>query len=204
MVEAMDGGIGKILQVLEDNSFDSETIVVFFSDNGGARVASNGILSGYKGHVYEGGIRVPCLVRWPGKIEGNTLSDQVSISFDISYSILDIAGADPARIAKDGYDILGHVAGDLQDFDRTLYWRAKRGNSIKKAVRDGNYKYLTEIRNDSMHFEKLFRLDVDISEQHDLSESRTGITDSLKKKISAWEKEVTAHRLKPYHLLLEK
>jgi N-acetylgalactosamine-6-sulfatase len=190
-----------ILEVVEEKGIGNETVVVFFSDNGGARVASNGILSGYKGHVYEGGIRVPCLIRWPGKITGNTISDQVSISFDISCSILDMAGANSGSIKTDGYDIIGHITGELPDFDRTLYWRAKRGNSIKKAIRDGNYKYLAEIMNDSMLYEKLFRLDMDISEQHDLSESQSGITDSLKAKLRAWERDVMAPRLEPFHLL---
>ena len=161
-------------------------------------MASNGILSGFKGHVYEGGIRVPCIIRWPGKIKSNTVSDQVSISFDLSFSILKLAGVNTEQLKTDGYDIVNHVSQEDQDFERTLYWRAKRGNSVKKAIRDGEYKYLTEIVNDSILFEKLFNLDDDPSEQHDLFNDQPGKVSSLKEKILEWEKEVSSPRLKSF------
>ena len=198
MVEALDNGIGEILGTLAEKDIEKETIVFFFSDNGGHRMASNGILSGFKGHVYEGGIRVPCIIRWPGKIKANTVSDQVSISFDLSFSILELAGVNTEQLKTDGYDIVMHVSQEDQDFDRTLFWRAKRGNSVKKAIRDGDYKYLTEIVNDSILFEKLFKLDDDPSEQHDLFTAQPEKVSNLKEKILEWEQEVRAPRLKSF------
>lgn len=198
MVEAMDKGIGEILKTLDKQHLEKETIVIFFSDNGGTRIASNGILSGFKGHVYEGGIRVPCLIRWPGRIKENTVSDQVSISFDLSYSILQIAGVKSEGLKTDGYDIVMHVSRDLQDIERTLFWRAKRGNSVKKAIRDGDYKYLTESMNDTILYEKLFKLDDDPSELNDLWNTQPLKASSLKGKIAEWEQEVRAPRLKSY------
>ena len=126
------------------------------------------------------------------------MSDQVSISFDLSHSILELAGVNTEQLKTDGYDIVKHVSQDDQDFDRTLFWRAKRGNSVKKAIRDGDYKYLTEIVNDSILFEKLFNLDDDPSEQHDLFYAQPERVSSLKEKINAWEQEVRAPRLKSF------
>jgi arylsulfatase A len=198
MVKALDMGIGKIIGTIEEMNIERETIVIFFSNNGGARMASNGILSGFKGHVYEGGIRVPCIIRWPGKIQDNTVSDQVCISFDLSHSILNMAGVNTEQLKTEGCDIVAHVSRGEQDFERTLYWRAKRGNSVKKAIRDGDYKYLTEIVNDSTLFEKLFKLDEDPSEQHDLLNMQPEKASSLKEKILAWEQEVRAPRLNSF------
>jgi N-acetylgalactosamine-6-sulfatase len=198
MVEAMDRGIGEILYTLELLNLDNRTMVIFFSDNGGTRTASNGILSGFKGQVYEGGIRVPCLIRWPEMIRGHTVSDQVSISFDLSHSILNVAGMKPERLKTDGYDILSHISRDQQDIDRTLYWRAKRGNIVRKAIRDGDDKYLIEIRNDSILYEKLFNLADDPSELDDLFHTQPGKVTSLKGKMLAWEEEIAASRLKSF------
>jgi len=198
MVEAMDRGIGEILYTLEILNLENKTMVIFFSDNGGTRTASNGILSGFKGQVYEGGIRVPCLIRWPGMIQGNRVSDQVSISFDLSHSILIMAGINAEQLKTDGYDIVKHVSRDLQDIERTLFWRAKRGNSIKKAIRDGDYKYITETMNDSILYEKLFKLDDDPSELNDLFNTQPLKASSLKGKILEWEREVMAPRLKSF------
>ncbi len=198
MVEAMDKGIGKILQSLANLKLEKETIVIFFSDNGGTRIANNGILSGFKGHVYEGGIRVPCIIRWPGLIQVNTVSDQVSISFDLSRSILNLAEINTEKLKTDGYDIVNHVIQDLPDFDRTLFWRVKRGNSIKKAVRDGNYKYLTEIKNDTTLYVKLFNLENDPSEKNDLFMSQSDKVKIMEQKLIDWENEVKAARLQTF------
>jgi arylsulfatase A-like enzyme len=198
MVEAMDKGIGEILSTLEKQHLEKETIVIFFSDNGGTRMASNGILSGFKGSVYEGGIRVPCLIRWPGMIQENKVSHQASISFDLSHSLLQIAGIKAEQLKTDGYDIVKHVSRDLQDIERTLFWRAKRGNSVKKAIRDGDYKYLTESMNDSILYEKLFKLDDDPSELNDLFNMQPVKASSLKEKLLEWEQEVMAPRLKSF------
>ena len=111
------------------------------------------------------------------------MSTQADIDFDLSFSILKLAGVNTEQLKTDGYDIVNHVSQEDQDFERTLYWRAKRGNSVKKAIRDGDYKYLTEIVNDSILFEKLFKLDDDPSEQNDLFNTQPEKASSLKEKI---------------------
>ena len=84
MIEDMDQGIGKILDELEEKGVAENTLVIFFSDNGPTKVGSAGPYSGNKGHVYEGGIRVPCIVRWPGEVPAGNTSDQAFISMDLT------------------------------------------------------------------------------------------------------------------------
>lgn len=125
MIESMDEGIGKVLQKLEDKGFDQNTIVIFFSDNGPTKMGSAGHLAGNKGNVYEGGIRVPCIIRWPGNIKSGVTITQTSISMDLTASISAIIDAIPER-GLDGIDIIGHVQDESNDIDRNLFWRKKR------------------------------------------------------------------------------
>ena len=198
MVEEMDKGIGQLLSALKEKNLDKETIVIFFSDNGGTKIANNGIFSGYKGNVYEGGIREPCIIRWPEKIPANTVSDQSAISFDLSRSILEQAGVKTGRLKLDGYDIINHIVQKKEDFDRTLFWRLKRANFVRKAVRDGDLKYLAIFKNNSIVEEKLFNLKDDPSEHHDLLTSMPEKAKELREKLSQWEEEVAAPRLKDF------
>ncbi len=199
MVESLDGGIGDILEYLSDNKLDKNSVVMFFSDNGGAVVVtSNGIYSGHKGQVYEGGIHVPCIIRWPGKIAPNTTSEQSSISFDLTRSIINLSGINNNDLKLDGYDIVNHLATNKEDFLRTLYWRKKRGSEIDKAVNDGEFKYLVVLKNDSITDEKLFRLKDDPSESIDLLAIYPDKADELKEKLMRWEQDVEAPRLRNF------
>jgi N-acetylgalactosamine-6-sulfatase len=199
MVEALDGGVGMLLDQLADNKLDKETVVIFFSDNGGrAREASNGIFSGQKGQVYEGGIHVPCVIRWPGKISQHTTSEQMAISFDLTRSILHLIGTRTDDLHLDGYDIIDHIVGESQDFQRTLFWRKKRGGRVHKAINDGEYKYLIVWNNDEVEDEKLFRLVEDPAEQNDLLTVMPEKAGELKDKLADWEDEVRAPRLREF------
>jgi N-acetylgalactosamine-6-sulfatase len=188
-----------LLDQLADNKLDKETVVIFFSDNGGrAREASNGIFSGQKGQVYEGGIHVPCVIRWPGKISQNTTSEQMAISFDLTRSILHLIGTRTDDLHLDGYDIIDHIVGESQDFQRTLFWRKKRGGRVHKAINDGEYKYLIVWNNDEVEDEKLFRLVEDPAEQNDLLTVMPEKAGELKDKLADWEDEVRAPRLREF------
>jgi N-acetylgalactosamine-6-sulfatase len=199
MVESLDSGIGKILEYLSDKKMEKETVIMFMSDNGGmANVASNGIYSGHKGQVYEGGIHVPCIIRWPGKIAPNSTSEQLSISFDLTRSIINLSGVDTSGLLLDGNDIVDHIAGKKDDFERTLFWRKKRGVGVDKAIIDGDYKYLVVLKNDTVTDQKLFRLKDDPSELNDLLVTNPEKADELKEKLRAWEMEVTAPRLRDF------
>lgn len=198
MVEAMDKGIGEILVALENNNQAKETIVIFFSDNGGTGIANNGILSGFKGQVYEGGIRVPCIIRWPGKVAANKVSTQTAMSIDLSRSILEAAGVKTSDVKLDGYNILEHVLQNKPNVNRTMFWRAKRNEKVRKAVRDGDLKYLVETENGSVTDEKMFNLNNDPSELNDLLLTNPEKAKALRQKIDKWEAEVAPPRLQDF------
>src|SRR5690606_13053004 len=106
-------------------------------------LANNGPFRGTKGTLFEGGLRVPCIVRAPGRIAPGTVSDQASITMDLTASILAMAGAQaPEDRPTDGIDILGHVAEGKDDRPRTLAWRYRRGDRTWRAIADGRLKYV--------------------------------------------------------------
>jgi N-acetylgalactosamine-6-sulfatase len=190
MIEEMDRGIGEILEMLERKDLAENTLVIFFSDNGPASIGSAGSLRGNKGQVYEGGIRVPCIIRWPGHIEPGLVSHQVSIGFDISASLLSLSGTDISGYQLDGMDIIDHISTGKVDLPRTLYWRKLRGTTVLKAIRDQDHKYLITIREGKVIEEKLYDLNSDPSEENDLSPTKTSILNTMKKKLSDWEQEM--------------
>ena len=194
MIESLDSGIGNILAYLDEYQLKEETLVLFFSDNGGTKKANNGPFSGQKGQVFEGGIHVPCIIRWPGKVEPNSVSEQTCISFDLTSSIVNLLNKNHNQ-KLDGYDILNHVIQHKEDFDRTLFWRKKRGDLVHKAIRDGKMKYLIRLQKDSVLLEKVFDLQNDPSEKQNLLSVKKEQAEELKNKLKTWENEVTAERL---------
>ena len=192
MIEAMDRGVGKILQKLDEKGFSDNTLIVFFSDNGCTRMGNAGPLTGNKGQVFEGGIRVPCIVKWPGRINPGLISDQMAITMDFTASVAAIIDAEPQR-PFDGIDIVGHLVSGKEDFFRTLFWRYKYYENVRKAVRDGNMKYIYDLNNNQIS-EYLFDLESDIGEKNNLAESEKGHFLRLKRILETWETEVRPER----------
>ena len=190
MIERLDQGVAKILRALDDTGAAGNTIVVFTSDNGAARSGSNGPLRAYKGTTFEGGIRVPAVVRWPGRIPSGTVSDQVAMTMDFTASFATVAKAapDPSR-PLDGMDILPVLAGDAPVRPRTLFWRMRRGTTTRWAVRDEAMKLVIEKHGNQVE-EHLFDLAQDTAEQTELREKRPDAAQRIKAKLQAWEKEV--------------
>lgn len=194
MVEVLDKGVSKILSALEAKGLADNTLMIFMSDNGGAGKADNSPYRGNKGNVFEGGIRVPCAARWPGKIKPGTVSDQVCITMDFSWSILTAAGTRPPEDRPfDGMDILEQVIKNRPNKKRTLFWRARRGENTRKAVRDGDWKYLWLRSGDKVE-EYTFNLSADPSETTNMLEKEPAQTERLKALLASWEKEVQHHR----------
>jgi N-acetylgalactosamine-6-sulfatase len=193
MIEHMDAGIGKILEALDRKGYARNTVVIFASDNGGTRSARNAPYSGYKGSTYEGGIRVPAMVRWPGKIPAGVVSDQACITFDLTASIARIAGVTPDRREPfEGIDILGHVAARKPSFDRDLFWRKPRGDVVWSGVRHGTLKYVGHKRGDAFT-EHMFDLARDPAEKNDLKEQRPADFNKLKRLYREWERDVRSY-----------
>jgi len=194
LVEHMDEGVGRILDALDAKGFSGNTLVFFVSDNGGAKQASNGPLAGHKSTLYEGGIRVPAIVRWPGVIPKGVVSHQPCITMDLTASIAEAAGVPAAKYLRlDGMDILRHVANGHPDFRRTLFWRARRADRTWRAVRDGNLKYLSRQDGEKLA-EWLFDLEADLGEKTDLLAQRPDDAKRLKKLLADWEQEVRHKR----------
>jgi len=182
MIERMDQAVGRILDALPDN-----TLVIFTSDNGGTASARPCGLRGIKGSTFEGGIRVPCIVRWPGVLPAGTENATVAATFDLTASIARAAGVTPAR-PWDGVDILGAKAPT-----RTLFWRQRRGDNTWRAVRDGSRKYVSQAKGSKLE-EYLFDLDRDPGEQTNLLTEQPSEAARLKKLLANWETEVKPPR----------
>lgn len=194
LVESLDEQIGRILAAIDEQGLSERTLVIFASDNGAARSGRNLPFAGYKGGLMEGGIRVPLIVRWPGRLPGGTTCSQVCVTMDLTASLLRVAEAKPlADRPLEGIDILAHVEQGRADFDRTLFWRARRGDQTWRAVRDGDLKYVR--RTDSGVDEQwLFDVAADPGEMNNLLAARPADGQRLKGLLTAWEQEVRPRR----------
>ena len=139
MVQRLDEGIGRVLGALEDTGQSRDTFVVFTSDNGGERYSYNWPASESKRSLHEGGIRVPAIVRWPGRVPAGRTTDQTVITMDWAATMLALGGAtaDPGY-PLDGVDLVPLCRGQQVNLDRTLFWRTLQ----EEAVRRGPWKYL--------------------------------------------------------------
>jgi len=192
MMQSLDDGVGLVLEALVDAGLSKNTVVIFTSDNGGERFSDNSPYKGGKMGLWEGGIREPAFIRWPGKIRPNSTTKQVVTTMDWTASILAIGGAMPdAVFPLDGMNIMPVILGEKKNVDRTLYWRVFQRKQ-NKAMRDGKWKYLQDEKGE----EYLFDLDVDPVEDHNVKEQYKAEFESLKKKYSQWE----ATMLKPIPL----
>jgi len=153
MVEYLDSGVGRILDLLEELGIDDNTLVIFTSDNGPHREGghdpdfwdSNGILRGMKRDLYEGGIRVPFLARWPGKIQPGSRSDHISAFWDMLPTFCEIADVDYTK-DTDGISMLSAMLGKPQIEHDYLYWEftSWNGEIGKQAIRKGDFKAIRQ------------------------------------------------------------
>jgi arylsulfatase A-like enzyme len=170
------------------------TLVVFMSDNGAIPVGRNAPLRGFKSSVWEGGIRMPCMARLPGVIRPGSTTTQVGLGMDWLPTILAAAGAQaPVGKKMDGMNLLPVLSGEKEPFSRVVFWRYKRLQARRKAVRCGDWKYVWETGKDELH-----NLADDPSESKDLLAARPEIAADLRKKLAAWEEDVQAPRLRDF------
>lgn len=189
MVERMDKGVGMILAELDTKNLHKNTLVVFSSDNGGERYSRNSPLFHHKATLWEGGIRVPCLMRWPGTLPQGKVTSQMAITMDLHATFLAAAGITSAPPKPlDGINLLPLLTGDSKPLERTFYWRIDRSNRKQRAIRQGPWKYI----NDGNTMDLLFNLDSDISERTDLGYQHPDILTDLKSKLKTWEAEIDA------------
>jgi arylsulfatase A-like enzyme len=164
-----------------------DTIVIFTSDNGGERFSDMWPLTGMKGELLEGGIRVPVLVRWPERIAAGLRTSQLAVTADWLPTLLAAAGGAPdANYPSDGENLLPVLTGAAAAHPRTLYWRYK-GNG-QAAVRDGKWKYLKLGGR-----EHLFDIEADPRERAELHEAHPREFERLKRLHAEW-----SARMLPY------
>ncbi|MCR9292013.1 MAG: sulfatase-like hydrolase/transferase [bacterium] len=189
MLQRIDDGVGRILQCLEKHGLAENTLVVLSSDNGGERWSRNLPLFHHKRTLWEGGIRVPCLMRWPAELRAGKVTQQVAITMDLTATFVQAAGASaPADYVFDGVDLLPLLRGDQPQQERTLYWRVDRANDRMRAIRHGKWKYI----DDSGSMDLLFDLEADISERVNLVYQHPQIVRELKSRLAEWETEMDA------------
>jgi N-sulfoglucosamine sulfohydrolase len=191
MVEHMDENVGRLVKRLDELNLSNSTIVVWTSDNGGkGSVTSNLPLRGMKHNLYEGGIRVPLIVRWPGKIAPESRSSTPLISNDFYPTLLELAGCplEPKQ-HTDGISFKDVLLGKSDSVDReAIYWHYPHGRQ-EAAVREGRHKLLHRFKDDRV---ELYDLKADIGEQHDLSDEQPELAQRLVSKLNAWQANVGA------------
>ena len=193
MIEAMDIAIGKVLKSLDDLNITEETLVIFTSDNGPfGGVGDASPLRADKGHLYEGGIRVPLIVRWPGKVEAGAVEETPVILTDLHPTILSATGLDlNSTIPNDGHNLLPLLKGKEKLKNRAVYWHYPnfafhRDNRLGSAIREGDHKLIHFYDTDSV---ELYNLKNDISEKNDLSGKMPQLASRLKNKLKVWLKD---------------
>lgn len=197
VVEHLDDGIGRVLALLEELRLSDRTLVVFTSDNGAncdKYAGSNAPFRGEKGQTWEGGIRVPCAVRLPGRIPKGTVTKSVSASMDLFSTVLDYAGL-PLPEKTRGMSLRADLesGGAKPVAERTLFFELKG----KVAVRRGNWKLVGDLsgkENMGIAGIALFDLAADPGETTDLAEKNPEVFRTLKAELDAWLASIPAHK----------
>ncbi len=188
MISAVDDGVGRVLDTLNKQGVADNTLVVFLSDNGGARgnASNNGLLKGHKSEYTEGGIRVPFAAMWPGKIPAGVDYDPAVSSLDILATMVGITKA-PIDNDKplDGVNLIPYLSGEKQGLPHeTLYWR----NYDKQifTIRQHNTKTIIT----SGVSAETYNLSNDLSELHNLATKQGKITQAQKQQLEAWNRSL--------------
>jgi arylsulfatase A len=188
ILERADAGVGRILDTLERHGLTRNTLVIFTNDNGGEWLSRNAPLFHRKATLWEGGIRVPAIVRWPEQLPRGVTVAQVGITMDLTATILAATRSPiPEGARLDGVDLLPFMQAGSRPQERTLFWRFLAPARQQRAVRHGNWKLLMD--GGAL---LLFDLSKDIGERNDLAAVRSDIVADLRQRYLAWEKEVEA------------
>jgi len=194
MVESVDDSTGRIMAVLEELDLTDNTIVIFTSDNGGLMGPTNNApLRSGKGFPYEGGIRVPLIVYWPGVVKPGSTSDVPACSVDFFPTLLEIAGVDlPEDRAIDGESLVSLLRGTGKPKRDALYWHFphyRGGLGPHSIIRRGDWKMIKRYAEDKR---ELYNLADDLSETTDLAEANPERVKELDTKLAVWLKETGA------------
>jgi len=202
MVESLDDGVGRIMQSLKEQGLLENTLVIFTSDNGGLGLDELGPiptnmapLRKWKGHIYEGGTRIPAIVTWPGKIAAGKISDSYFSTIDYLPTFCQITGVSGIPKNVDGESILPLLLHpeNYDESNRPLFWHYPHfSNQLGRpagSVRVGDYKLVELYENGAL---ELYNLKNDISEAEDISRKMPGKTEEMYKLLESWRNNVNA------------
>ncbi|HFA59973.1 MAG TPA: N-acetylgalactosamine-6-sulfatase, partial [Rhodospirillales bacterium] len=183
-VTAMDEAIGRILARLDKLGLARDTLVFFLSDNGGGSGSDNSPLRGRKSWMFEGGVRVPCIVRWPGRLPAGVVSDEFLTALELFPTFVAAASARiPDGLVLDGFDMLHVLAGERRSPRKEMFWLA-RG---EYAARVGRWKLVHSRRGSG-----LFDLEADVGESNDLSRREPETLSRVESRYRTWLREMEA------------
>lgn len=193
MIEAMDIAVGRVLDSLDEMKLREQTLVIFSSDNGAfGGVGDCRPLRESKGYLYEGGIRVPLIVRWPGVIKPRSVSDIPVISTDFFATILEAAGLDPdPRRPADGESLVPVFSGADRMKRDALFWHYPnfafhKKNRLGSAIRVGDHKLIERFADGSL---ELYNLAEDIGESKNLADENPELAREMALRLDSWRKE---------------
>jgi len=210
MIASVDESVGRIMALLDELKLSDNTLLVFSSDNGGVGgyeregiqggdVTDNAPLRGGKGMLYEGGVRIPYIFRWPGKIKSGTVCNEPINSVDLYPTLVELAGGKPdPAYTLDGTSYLNLLTGGSKAKRKALYWHfpgylGSGGNTWRTTpvgtIRDGDWKLLEFFETGKR---ELYNLKDDIGEKHDLAGSQPDKLKELHDKLLAWRKQIGA------------
>jgi arylsulfatase A-like enzyme len=210
MIENLDYNIGRLLQTLDELKLAEQTIVVFLTDNGPGGVRWNGGLRDRKGSVYEGGIRVPCFIRWTGRWPGGQVLDMPLAHIDLAPTLCQLCGIAWKGVC-DGRSFAEHLRDPKRPWpDRYLFFQWHRGDRPEKyrafAVRGPRYKLVqaagTAPGSNWQPRYELFDLLADPYEQHDLAADKPEIVAELKREYERWFEDVTQAGFDPPRIVI--
>jgi len=172
------------MDAVEKAGLTKDTIFLFLSDNGGSGNGGNAPLKGSKSTMWEGGLRVPFILRWPGKVPAGKVTDEFLTSLELLPTLLAATGAKaPEGLKLDGHDMLPVLCGEAKSPRREMFWQ-RRGD---KAARFENWKWVESGKGGA-----LYDLSTDLGEKHDLSREKPEVAKQMRQRFEAWRAEMDA------------
>lgn len=183
-VTCMDHAIGELIGALSQHRIEKNTLVLFLSDNGGSGNGGNAPLRGLKSTMWEGGLRVPFVAWWPGRLPAGKVTNEFLTALELFPTLLAVAGAKaPEGIVLDGFDLLPVLQGTAPSPRKEVFWE-KRSD---RAARVGNWKWLASAKGRG-----LYDLSRDVGEEHDLSQEKPDVLAMVMGRFEGWKKEMDA------------
>lgn len=193
MINCLDEAIGEILGRVDQYGMKENTLVIFTSDNGAGNPGDNGPLRAGKGYLYEGGIRVPLIARWPGHLPAGSVNDKFCSMLDVFPTLMSLAGAEvPEKLKLDGKSMLPVLKGKSDGIRNEHFWEWHD----KRAVRSGKWKWVRETKTKWGEADdetgELYDLSVDLGETNNLADVKPGKLAELKALWQNWKAEMDA------------